>query len=88
VGRDGLLRRFGHLALVVHRGARGASGLGAAAIEFSQLIHWPWLDAFRQTTLGALLLGRTFSWWDIVAYWVGILGAGAVDGKIILARAK
>ena len=59
------------------------SAIGAAAIEFSQLIHWQWLDGFRQTTMGALLLGRTFSWWDIVAYWAGILCAGVVDAKIV-----
>ena len=60
------------------------SAVVAAAAEFSQLIHWPWLDAFRQTTMGALLLGRTFAWWDIVAYWVGIAGIGAIDAKVIM----
>jgi hypothetical protein len=59
------------------------SAIGAAAIEFSQLLHWQWLDAFRQTIMGALLLGRTFSWWDIVAYWVGILCASVIDAKTI-----
>jgi hypothetical protein len=47
----------------------------AAAGEFSQLIRIDWLDDFRRTTFGALLLGRTFSWWDIVAYWIGIAAA-------------
>ncbi len=27
-----------------------------------------WLDAFRLTTAGALLLGRVFSLWNILAY--------------------
>lgn len=44
----------------------------ATLVEFSQLIHVSWLDAFRRTTIGALLIGRTFSWWDIAAYWAGI----------------
>jgi hypothetical protein len=44
----------------------------AALVEFSQLIHIGWLDQFRRTTIGALLIGRTFSWWDIAAYWAGI----------------
>jgi Protein of unknown function (DUF2809) len=43
----------------------------AAGVEFSQLLHVPWLDDFRRTTFGLLLLGRTFSWWDIVSYWAG-----------------
>jgi hypothetical protein len=44
----------------------------AAAVEFSQAIHVDWLDAFRSHTVGHLLLGTSFSWWDIVAYWAGI----------------
>ena len=49
----------------------------AAAVEFSRLVHPPWLDAFRLTTAGALLLGRIFSLWNLVAYLAGIgLGVG------------
>jgi hypothetical protein len=48
----------------------------AAGVEFSQLLHVPWLDDFRRTTFGLLLLGRTFSWWDIVSYWAGIAIGG------------
>jgi predicted membrane protein len=44
----------------------------AIVIEFSRLVHTPWLDAFRLTTAGALLLGRIFSLWNLVAYTVGI----------------
>lgn len=44
----------------------------AAAVEFSRLVHTPWLDAFRLTTAGALLLGRIFSLWNLVAYAAGI----------------
>lgn len=47
----------------------------AAGVEFSQLVHVDWLDAVRRTTMGALLLGRTFSWWDIAAYWGGVAAA-------------
>jgi hypothetical protein len=32
-----------------------------------------WLDAFRLTLAGALLLGRIFSPWDMVAYGAGII---------------
>ena len=44
----------------------------AAVVEFSRLVHTPWLDAFRLTTAGALLLGRIFSLWNLLAYAVGI----------------
>src|SRR4051812_25776645 len=44
----------------------------AMAVEFSRLVHAPWLDAFRLTTTGALLLGRIFSLWNLVAYTIGI----------------
>jgi hypothetical protein len=50
----------------------------SAAVETSQLWHPAWLDAFRQTTIGVLLLGRYFSFADIAAYAVGIGAAGAV----------
>lgn len=44
----------------------------AVVVEFSRLVHTPWLDAFRLTTTGALLLGRIFSLWNLVAYAIGI----------------
>lgn len=31
----------------------------AVVVEFSRLVHGPWLDAFRLTTAGALLLGAS-----------------------------
>lgn len=45
----------------------------AVVVEFSRLVHTPWLDAFRLTTAGALLLGRIFSPWNLVAYVTGIV---------------
>ncbi|MGC2776684.1 MAG: DUF2809 domain-containing protein [Bradyrhizobium sp.] len=44
----------------------------AAVVEASRLIHTPWLDGFRITLAGALLLGRIFSLWNVVAYAAGI----------------
>jgi hypothetical protein len=38
----------------------------AVVVEFSRLVHAPWLDAFRLSTAGALLLGassRCGIWW-------------------------
>ena len=44
----------------------------ALVVELSRLVHTPGLDAFRLTTAGALLLGRIFSLWNLVAYAIGI----------------
>lgn len=51
----------------------------AAAVEFSQLWHAPWLDAFRRTTIGVLLIGRYFAWEDFVAYLLGIVAMCFVE---------
>ena len=59
----------------------------AVAVEFSRLYHTPWLDDFRLTTAGALLLGRVFSLWNILAYVLGI-GASALMGGGISRRAR
>src|SRR6202795_2659150 len=45
----------------------------AICVELSRLVHTPWLDDFRLTTLGALLIGRVFSPWNMLAYGVGIM---------------
>jgi hypothetical protein len=45
----------------------------AVVVELFRLVHMPWLDDFRLTTAGALLLGRIFSLWDLLAYGVGII---------------
>jgi hypothetical protein len=47
----------------------------AVGVELFRLVHAPWLDDFRLTIAGALLLGRIFSLWDMLAY-----GAGVVFG--------
>lgn len=48
----------------------------AFASEFSQLVKVEWLDAVRQTRLGALVLGQGFLWSDLACYAAGIaLGA-------------
>ncbi|MGL9619590.1 DUF2809 domain-containing protein [Bradyrhizobium sp. U531] len=59
----------------------------AAAVEFSRLVHTPWLDAFRLTTAGALLLGRIFSLWNLVAYAIGIGFGAGIDRMIAMRRA-
>ena len=54
------------------------SVLLAVCVELFRLVHTPWLDDFRLTTLGALLLGRVFSPWNMLAY-----GAGIVLGMLL-----
>ena len=51
----------------------------AVAVELFRLVHAPWLDAFRLTLAGALLLGRIFSPWNMLAYGVGIALAVGLD---------
>lgn len=48
-------------------------------IEFSRLVHSPWLDAFRLTTAGTLLLGAS-SRYGIS--WPMRSGLGSVFGSI------
>jgi hypothetical protein len=54
----------------------------AAAVELIKLHHSPALDAFRRTLPGILLLGRIFSWWDILAYWLAIQVGAFIDWRI------
>ena len=54
----------------------------ATAVEFAKLIHYPPLDAFRLTLPGILLLGRFFSPWDLVAYYVAILLGFLIDTRL------
>ncbi|SFL23517.1 Protein of unknown function [Methylorubrum salsuginis] len=65
---DAVVRRLALVALVI-----------AATVEFFRLVHAPWLDAFRLTLAGQLLLGRLFSLWNLVAYAVGIAVAAGLD---------
>jgi hypothetical protein len=61
---------------------RGVALIAAAiaiAIELFRLVHTPALDAFRLTLAGALLLGRIFSAWDVLAYGAGIVLAIGLD---------
>lgn len=67
------------MVLVAFRRSLVASLAVAIAVELSRLIHTPELDAFRLTMAGALLLGRIFSPWNIVAYCLGIVIASVLD---------
>jgi hypothetical protein len=60
----------------------------SCGVEFSQLYQAPWLNEIRRTTIGHLVLGSTFSWFDIAAYAVGVLVAALVDGLLARIRAR
>jgi Protein of unknown function (DUF2809) len=67
------LPRFSRLPIA------GISAVIAVSVELFRLVHTPWLDNFRLTLAGALLLGRIFSVWNILAYGAGILLAVELD---------
>ena len=62
------------------------AGAIAVVVETSRLVHVPWLDAFRVTTAGALLLGRIFSPWNLLAYVAGIVFGVWIDRLAVLRR--
>lgn len=55
----------------------------ATLIELSRLWHPLSLDAFRMTLAGVILLGKYFSVWNIVAYWVAIVLGALADQHLI-----
>ncbi len=48
-------------------------------IEFSQLYQAEWINQIRNTTLGALILGKGFLWIDLLRYTLGILTGAFLD---------
>jgi hypothetical protein len=58
------------------------TGTLATAVEFAKLYHSQALDEFRLTLPGIVLLGRFFSGWDLLAYWLAICAAALLDRSI------
>ena len=88
-------------AMVFYLVAIAASGLSrprialvavsiAVGVELFRLVHYDWLDDFRVTIAGALLLGRVFSPWNMLAYGCGIVLAVRLDrfGSSLLTDAR
>lgn len=77
---------FWILALVRPRGRTVRLGLAAlavaTAVELSQLHRAPWIEALRQSRLGALVLGRGFLWSDLACYTLGVGLAMLVDAMV------
>ena len=60
-----------------------AAGTIATIVEFTRLYHCAWLDAFRASLAGAVLVGRYFSVRNIAAYWVAIAAGALLDAHVI-----
>ncbi len=60
----------------------GLAAMVATGIEFFKLYRSPRMDAFRLTIPGTLVLGRYFSWRDILAYWVAIALGTVLDATL------
>lgn len=69
---------------VVFKSHRGISRLAisvfaiTASLEFLQLWQPAWLQAWRATLAGKLILGTTFVAWDFFYYALGCLMGGAI----------
>ena len=64
---------------------RAAVSIGICfAVELSQLIHTPWLESVRDTTLGSLVLGSGFDAADLAAYAVGVLAVTTLGARMSL----
>lgn len=59
------------------------AGAIATLVEFTRLYHPAWLDAFRASLAGAVLLGRYFSVRNIAAYWLAIAAGALLDACVI-----
>ena len=64
-----------------------SAALFAAAIEFSQIYHAPWIDSLRRTLPGALILGSVFSPYDFIYYAVGI-GVCVIGECLVFVKAS
>jgi hypothetical protein len=51
----------------------------AYGVELGQLYHAPWIDNLREYPLGALILGNTFAWPDLIGYTVGVLIGASLE---------
>lgn len=62
----------------------------AFAVELSQLYRAEWIDAFRETVLGAVMIGSGFLWSDFACHAVGcaVGVAGEMAGKTLHERRR
>ena len=80
---------FGFRFLIVRKSVFNSiwlSFLFSFGIEFSQLYQTDWINQIRNTTLGALVLGKGFLPVDLIRYTLGILLAAFVDKLVFLKK--
>ena len=81
---------FGFRVLFIRKSVLFAgicSILFSFGIEFSQLYQANWINALRNTTIGALILGKGFISVDLLRYVCGIILAYFLD-ELVLHRKK
>jgi hypothetical protein len=54
-------------------------------VEFCKFYRAPWIDNVRDSTVGHLVLGSTFSWENLIAYTIGA-SIGAVAEGVLLRK--
>jgi hypothetical protein len=80
---------IGALAPAWRARSRGGVALAVCvAVELSQRLHAPALDALRRTTVGHLVLGSDFDPRDLAAYAAGVLAAVLLDRAMGRRRAR
>lgn len=55
-------------------------------MEFSQLYQGDWINTIRDTSLGALILGKGFLGVDLIRYSIGIVIAYVIDKSISIIK--
>ncbi len=60
----------------------------AAAIEFLQLYHAPWIDHLRSLWIGRMVLGSTFNPPDLLAYAAGIIVGLLLDRALTFRHSR
>ncbi|WP_332854086.1 ribosomal maturation YjgA family protein [Duganella sp. S19_KUP01_CR8] len=85
---DALWAMMVYLACSFIRPAAATGRLAASALaisyldELSQLYQAPWINTIRATTAGHLVLGSAFSWYDMLAYTIGIVLVAVVMERV------
>lgn len=78
---------FGFRFLLAHKSlftALWLSFLFSFGIEFSQLHQDDWINQIRDTSLGALILGKGFLTVDLIRYTAGIMTATFLDKATLM----
>ena len=56
-------------------------------VELLKLYRAPWLDDFRASTIGHLILGSDFWWQNLIAYTIGAV-VGVVGERLLFRKSR